>query len=64
MTQKAKRMGSTSKLRTTSKHCGGTEGYPYMSEDGKTLYFSGRYHLGMGGLDLFKVEKMLMVKIY
>jgi peptidoglycan-associated lipoprotein len=35
----------------------GTEGYPYMSEDGKTLYFSSDTHLGMGGLDLFKVEK-------
>ena len=35
----------------------GIEGYPYMSEDGKTLYFSSDTHLGMGGLDLFKVEK-------
>jgi peptidoglycan-associated lipoprotein len=35
----------------------GTEGYPYVSEDGKTLYFSSDTHLGMGGLDIFKVEK-------
>jgi peptidoglycan-associated lipoprotein len=33
----------------------GNEGYPFVTEDGKTLYFSSDYHLGMGGLDLFKV---------
>ena len=33
----------------------GTECYPFVSEDGKTLYFSSDYHLGMGGLDIFKV---------
>ena len=35
----------------------GTEGYPYIAEDNKTLYFSSDTHLGMGGLDIFKVEK-------
>jgi peptidoglycan-associated lipoprotein len=35
----------------------GSEGYPYMAEDGKTLYFSSNYHLGMGGLDIFRAEK-------
>jgi hypothetical protein len=28
--------------------------YPYLSEDGKTLYFASNGHYGMGGLDLFK----------
>ncbi|MGZ3941934.1 MAG: OmpA family protein [Bacteroidia bacterium] len=31
------------------------EGYPYMHGDGKTLFFSSDGHLGMGGLDLFKI---------
>lgn len=35
----------------------GDEGYPFIAEDNKTLYFSSNYHLGMGGLDLFKAEK-------
>ncbi|MES2761909.1 MAG: OmpA family protein [Bacteroidota bacterium] len=35
----------------------GSEGYPYIADDDKTLYFSSNYHLGMGGLDLFKAEK-------
>lgn len=35
----------------------GDEMYPYIHEDDKTLYFSSNYHLGMGGLDIFKVEK-------
>ncbi len=35
----------------------GDEMYPYMAEDDKTLYFSSNYHLGMGGLDIFKAEK-------
>lgn len=35
----------------------GDEMYPYMAEDDKTLYFSSNYHLGMGGLDIFKSEK-------
>jgi hypothetical protein len=28
--------------------------YPYISEDGKTLYFASNGHYGMGGFDLFK----------
>jgi peptidoglycan-associated lipoprotein len=28
-----------------------------MADDDKTLYFSSNYHLGMGGLDIFKAEK-------
>lgn len=35
----------------------GKEVYPYMHNDGKTLYFSSDKHLGMGGLDIFRVEK-------
>lgn len=35
----------------------GDEMFPYIAEDDKTLYFSSNYHLGMGGLDLFKAEK-------
>ncbi len=35
----------------------GDEGYPFISEDNKMLYFSSNYHLGMGGLDIFKAEK-------
>ncbi len=35
----------------------GDEMYPYMADDDKTLYFSSNYHLGMGGLDIFKAEK-------
>ena len=35
----------------------GNEGYPYIADDGKTLYFSSDTHLGMGGLDIFKAEK-------
>ncbi len=35
----------------------GDEMFPYMAEDDKTLYFSSNYHLGMGGLDIFKAEK-------
>ncbi|MFL5754237.1 MAG: OmpA family protein [Bacteroidia bacterium] len=35
----------------------GQEMYPYMHNDGKTLYFSSNKHLGMGGLDIFRIEK-------
>ncbi|MDR1198864.1 MAG: hypothetical protein LBK94_07640 [Prevotellaceae bacterium] len=28
--------------------------YPYLAEDGKTLYFASNGHYGMGGFDLFK----------
>lgn len=31
------------------------EGYPYIHNDGKTLYFSSDGHLGMGGLDIYKI---------
>lgn len=34
----------------------GREGYPYLHSDGKTLYFSSDYHLGMGGLDIFMIK--------
>lgn len=34
----------------------GDELYPYIHEDG-TLYFSSNGHIGMGGFDLFKVQK-------
>ena len=33
----------------------GTECYPYISTDGKVLYFSSDTHLGLGGLDIYKV---------
>lgn len=32
------------------------EDSPYLSEDGKTLYFSSRGHKGIGGFDIFKCE--------
>ena len=32
------------------------EDFPYLSTDGKTLYFSSEGHEGMGGYDLFKSE--------
>jgi len=35
----------------------GDEMYPYIADDDKTLYFSSNYHIGMGGLDIFKSEK-------
>ena len=40
-----------------SVNTAGLEGYPYISDDNKTLYFSSNTHLGMGGLDIFKAEK-------
>jgi peptidoglycan-associated lipoprotein len=33
----------------------GAEMYPYVTQDGKWLYFSSDTHIGMGGLDIFKV---------
>lgn len=33
-----------------------TEAYPFLHEDGKSLYFSSNGHPGMGGLDFFKAE--------
>ncbi|HRS53479.1 MAG TPA: tetratricopeptide repeat protein, partial [Bacteroidales bacterium] len=35
----------------------GDEMYPFIREDG-VLYFSSNGHIGMGGLDIFKVEKV------
>ena len=35
----------------------GDEMYPFIAEDDKFLYFSSDYHLGMGGLDIFKAER-------
>lgn len=32
------------------------EGYPYIHNDGKTLYFASDGLLGMGGLDIFRIE--------
>ncbi len=40
-----------------SVNTAGAEGFPYISDDDKTLYFSSNTHLGMGGLDIFKAEK-------
>jgi peptidoglycan-associated lipoprotein len=40
-----------------SVNTSGVEGYPYIADDGKTLYFSSDTHLGMGGLDIFRAEK-------
>lgn len=34
----------------------GNEIFPYISKDGKTLYFSSNGHTGMGGYDLYKSE--------
>jgi len=39
-----------------SVNTAGDEMFPYMNDDGKTLYFSSNYHPGMGGLDIFKAE--------
>ncbi|MBC7861580.1 MAG: PD40 domain-containing protein [Bacteroidia bacterium] len=33
-----------------------TEAYPFMHDDGKSLYFSSNGRIGMGGLDLFVAE--------
>jgi len=33
------------------------ENYPYVSKDGKTLYFSSKGHNSMGGYDIFKVTR-------
>jgi len=35
----------------------GSEGFPFIADDDKILYFSSNTHLGMGGLDIFKAEK-------
>ncbi len=54
--KKAKTWGEPVNLGS-SVNTPGIEGYPYISDDDKTLYFSSSYHLGMGGLDIFKVTK-------
>ncbi len=40
-----------------SVNTSGNEGYPHIHPDGKALYFSSDAHIGMGGLDIYKVEK-------
>ncbi len=54
--KKGKEWGQPVNLGATV-NTSGNEGYPYIHNDGKTLYFSSDTHLGMGGLDIFKVEK-------
>lgn len=53
---KAKAWGQPVNLGA-SINTSGNEGYPYIADDNKTLYFSSNTHLGMGGLDIFKAEK-------
>jgi peptidoglycan-associated lipoprotein len=53
--QKANTWGSPVNLGA-SINTGGDDMYPYVSDDGKFLYFSSNGHPGMGGLDLFKAE--------
>ena len=54
--KKAKAWGQPVNLGPTV-NTQGDEMYPYIADDDKTLYFSSNYHLGMGGLDIFKTEK-------
>ncbi|MBI3520068.1 MAG: PD40 domain-containing protein [Bacteroidetes bacterium] len=54
--KKAKTWGQPVNLGP-SINTSGVEGYPYIADDDKTLYFSSDTHLGMGGLDLFRAEK-------
>ncbi len=50
---------------TTPVNCGKmintefSEIYPFVGQDGKTLYFSSDGHVGFGGYDIFKAEGML-----
>jgi len=53
---KAKTWGTPENLGA-SVNTVGDEVFPYIADDDKTLYFSSNYHIGMGGLDIFKVEK-------
>ena len=39
-----------------SVNTAGNEGFPYMHANGKTLYFSSDTWLGMGGLDIYKID--------
>ena len=41
----------------SSINTAGNEIYPSISDDDKILYFSSDTHLGMGGFDIFKIEK-------
>lgn len=54
--KKAKAWGQPENLGA-SINTPGDEMFPYIAEDDKNLYFSSNYHLGMGGLDIFKAEK-------
>lgn len=54
--KKAKAWGQPENLGA-SVNTPGDEMFPYIAEDDKTLYFSSNYHLGMGGLDIFRAEK-------
>jgi len=54
--KKAKAWGQPENLGATINTVG-DEMFPYIAEDDKTLYFSSNYHLGMGGLDIFRAEK-------
>lgn len=54
--KKAKAWGQPENLGA-SINTPGDEMFPFIAEDDKTLYFSSNYHLGMGGLDIFKAEK-------
>ncbi|MBC7696496.1 MAG: PD40 domain-containing protein [Burkholderiales bacterium] len=56
MDSKAKEWGQPVNLGSQI-NTSGNEGYPYIADDNKTLYFSSDTHLGMGGLDLFKAER-------
>lgn len=51
-----KRWGKPQNLGSTI-NTPGDEMFPFLHEDG-TLYFSSNGHLGMGGLDIFKAEKL------
>ncbi|MBS1634770.1 MAG: OmpA family protein [Bacteroidetes bacterium] len=53
---KAKTWGQPVNLGPTV-NTAGNEGFPFITDDDKTLYFSSNYHLGMGGLDIFKADK-------
>jgi peptidoglycan-associated lipoprotein len=54
--KKAKAWGQPENLGATV-NTPGDEMFPYIAEDDKTLYFSSNYHLGMGGLDIFRALK-------
>jgi hypothetical protein len=45
------------KLLSTEVNTSYDENYPYLSADGKTLYFSSKGHNSMGGYDIFKCTR-------